>query len=68
MEVGQVSFHDQKRVLKIKIDRKSNEIINRLEKTRQELNPDFKVRAAYHSTDMWNGAGDWDYYAILCCH
>ena len=39
----QVGFHDQKRVLKVKIDRKNNEIINRLEKTRLELNPDFKV-------------------------
>ncbi len=39
----QVSFHDNKRVLKVKVAHKKNEIINRLEKTRQELEPDFKA-------------------------
>ncbi|KXZ51981.1 hypothetical protein GPECTOR_10g1003 [Gonium pectorale] len=40
MEIGQVGFHDQSLVLKVKVDRKNNEIINRLEKTRQERYPD----------------------------
>jgi hypothetical protein len=50
MEIGQVGFHDAKRVLKYKVDRKVNEIINRLEKTRQELTLDFQAeQEAYMS-------------------
>ena len=46
----QVGFNDPKRVLKVKVDRKTNEIINRLEKTRQELSPDFRAeKEAYMS-------------------
>lgn len=40
MEVGQVGFHDQKAVRKAKVDRKSNDIVNRLEKTHAERQPD----------------------------
>jgi hypothetical protein len=36
----QVGFHDQKNVRHCKVEKKVNEIINRLEKTRQERNPD----------------------------
>lgn len=39
MEVGQVGFHKEKEVRKIKIARRSNEIVNRLEKTKKTENP-----------------------------
>ena len=38
-----MGFHDTKRVRKAKVERRSNDIINRLEKTRQERNPDFRA-------------------------
>ena len=34
MEVGQVGFHDHKAVHTVKVDKKDNEIIKRLEKTK----------------------------------
>mmetsp|Transcript_40267 Transcript_40267/g.89421 ORF Transcript_40267/g.89421 Transcript_40267/m.89421 type:complete len:219 (+) Transcript_40267:83-739(+) len=43
MEVGQVSFHDPRNVKKVRVERKQNEIINRLEKTRVEKYPDLKA-------------------------
>lgn len=50
MEVGQVGFHDQKAVLKVKVEKKSNDIINRLERTRQEKHPDLQAeQEAYMS-------------------
>jgi hypothetical protein len=39
----QVGFHDAKRVRKAKVERKSNDIIKRLEKTRDERNPDLRA-------------------------
>eukprot|EP01025_Chloroclados_australasicus_P038801 TRINITY_DN4006_c0_g3_i1.p1 TRINITY_DN4006_c0_g3~~TRINITY_DN4006_c0_g3_i1.p1 ORF type:complete len:216 (-),score=25.73 TRINITY_DN4006_c0_g3_i1:461-1108(-) len=48
MEVGQVSFHDQKTVKKIKVEKKINEIVNRLNKTKVESYPDLQAeRCAY---------------------
>ncbi|KAF6262738.1 DUF814-domain-containing protein [Scenedesmus sp. NREL 46B-D3] len=43
MDVGQVGFHDEKVRRYTKVARKSNDILNRLEKTRRELQPDFKT-------------------------
>jgi len=43
MEVGQVGFHDEKAVKKIKVEKRSNEIINRLNKTKKELYPDLEL-------------------------
>ncbi|KIY97006.1 Coiled-coil domain-containing protein 25-like protein [Monoraphidium neglectum] len=43
MDIGQVGFHDAKRVRKAKVERKSNDIIKRLEKTRDERNPDLRA-------------------------
>uniref|UniRef100_A0A6B2LIL4 NFACT RNA-binding domain-containing protein n=1 Tax=Arcella intermedia TaxID=1963864 RepID=A0A6B2LIL4_9EUKA len=43
MEVGQVGFHNQKLVLKYKVAKKVNAIVNRLEKTKKELHPDLKA-------------------------
>mmetsp|Transcript_10389 Transcript_10389/g.16960 ORF Transcript_10389/g.16960 Transcript_10389/m.16960 type:complete len:213 (-) Transcript_10389:643-1281(-) len=41
MDVGQVGFFNDKMVRSVKVDKKKNEIINRLEKTRIETHPDF---------------------------
>ncbi|WIA37859.1 hypothetical protein OEZ86_014708 [Tetradesmus obliquus] len=43
MDVGQVGFYDEKVRRYTKVPRKSNDILNRLEKTRRELTPDFKT-------------------------
>ncbi|CAI4217610.1 unnamed protein product [Parascedosporium putredinis] len=42
MDVGQVSFHDQKRVRKVHVAQRENPIVNRLNKTKVEAKPDFK--------------------------
>lgn len=39
MEVGQVAFHKEREVKKIKVAKRSNDIINRLNKTKREENP-----------------------------
>lgn len=39
MEVGQVGFHKDNEVRKIRVAKRINEIINRLEKTRKEESP-----------------------------
>lgn len=39
MEVGQVSFHRDKDVRKIRVEKKINEIVNRLNKTKTESFP-----------------------------
>lgn len=43
MEVGQVGFHKQKEVRKIRVARRDNMIVNRLNKTKQEEHPDFRA-------------------------
>lgn len=43
MEVGQVGFYKDKEVRKIKVAKRINEIINRLEKTRKEEFPDLRA-------------------------
>ena len=43
MDVGQVSFHNNKEVIKVRVDKRINEIVNRLEKTKLELHPDFRA-------------------------
>eukprot|EP00238_Polyblepharides_amylifera_P010007 CAMPEP_0196589676 /NCGR_PEP_ID=MMETSP1081-20130531/64286_1 /TAXON_ID=36882 /ORGANISM="Pyramimonas amylifera, Strain CCMP720" /LENGTH=198 /DNA_ID=CAMNT_0041912541 /DNA_START=226 /DNA_END=822 /DNA_ORIENTATION=+ len=42
MDVGQVSFHNDKEVKKIKVESRCNEIINRLNKTKEEQYPDLQ--------------------------
>lgn len=39
MEVGQVGFHKDKEVRKIRISKRINEIVNRLNKTKREEHP-----------------------------
>ncbi|XP_055319127.1 coiled-coil domain-containing protein 25 [Sitodiplosis mosellana] len=43
MEVGQVSFHRDKDVRKIRVEKRINEIVNRLNKTKTEEHPDFRA-------------------------
>ncbi|XP_065062053.1 coiled-coil domain-containing protein 25-like isoform X2 [Rhopilema esculentum] len=42
MDVGQVGFHKNKLVKRIMVEKKSNEIINRLNKTKVEEDPNFQ--------------------------
>lgn len=43
MEVGQVAFHREKEVRKVHVEKRINEIVNRLNKTKREENPDFRA-------------------------
>ncbi|KAJ6626125.1 Coiled-coil domain-containing protein 25 [Pseudolycoriella hygida] len=43
MDVGQVSFHREKDVMKIRVEKRINEIVNRLNKTKTEEHPDFRL-------------------------
>lgn len=43
MEVGQVAFHRDKDVRKMRIEKRCNEIVNRLNKTKREEHPDFRA-------------------------
>ena len=49
MEVGQIGFHSHKAVKKIRLPTKDNAIVNRLNKTKEEKEVDF--RAARESRD-----------------
>jgi len=42
MAPGQVSFHDRKKVKKLRVEKKENHVINRLNKTKVERYPDLK--------------------------
>ncbi|XP_053604760.1 coiled-coil domain-containing protein 25 [Plodia interpunctella] len=43
MEVGQVAFHKDKDVRKVRVAKRNNEIVNRLNKTKKEAFPDFRL-------------------------
>ncbi|XP_022097015.1 coiled-coil domain-containing protein 25-like [Acanthaster planci] len=43
MDVGQVGFHKQKDVLSVKVEKRINEIVNRLNKTKEERMPDLQA-------------------------
>lgn len=43
MDVGQVGFHKQKEVRKIAVEKRVNEIVNRLNKTKEEKTLDFRM-------------------------
>ncbi|XP_067001884.1 coiled-coil domain-containing protein 25 isoform X2 [Anabrus simplex] len=43
MDVGQVGFHKDKEVRKIRVAKRCNDIINRLNKTKKEEHPDFRA-------------------------
>lgn len=42
MDVGQVAFHDDKAVRKVRVERRINEIINRLNRTKTQSEPKFR--------------------------
>ncbi|XP_047945864.1 coiled-coil domain-containing protein 25-like [Salvia hispanica] len=53
MEVGQVGFHDQKMVRTMKVEKRMNEIVNRLNKTKIERKPDLKAeREAVNASEI----------------
>lgn len=43
MEVGQVGFHKDKQVKTVRVEKRINEIVNRLNKTKIERKPDLRV-------------------------
>lgn len=43
MEVGQVAFHKDKEVRKVRVEKRINEVVNRLNKTKREEHPDFRA-------------------------
>lgn len=49
----QVGFHDSKRVRKAKVERKISDVINRLEKTRQERSPDLRAEKEVRPVQLW---------------
>ncbi|XP_050717022.1 coiled-coil domain-containing protein 25-like [Eriocheir sinensis] len=42
MDVGQVGFHSEKEVRKIRLEKRSNEVVNRLNKTKVEGHPNLR--------------------------
>ncbi|ORX44864.1 hypothetical protein BCR36DRAFT_585975 [Piromyces finnis] len=52
MDVGQVSFFNQKMVKRIKVEKRVNEIINRLNKTKVERNPDLNAEKIAHERQL----------------
>jgi len=43
MDVGQVSFHNPKQVRKMRVEKRINDIVTRLNKTKIETHPDFRA-------------------------
>lgn len=43
MEVGQVAFYKEKEVRKFNVEKRINETVNRLNKTKREEHPDFRT-------------------------
>ncbi|XP_064605617.1 coiled-coil domain-containing protein 25-like isoform X1 [Liolophura sinensis] len=43
MDVGQVGFYKQKDVRSVRVEKRINEIVNRLNKTKEEKHPDFRA-------------------------
>ncbi|GBG86062.1 hypothetical protein CBR_g40963 [Chara braunii] len=52
MDVGQVGFHSPKAVRTVRVEKRVNEVVNRLNKTRVERKPDLKAeREAYDAAE-----------------
>ncbi|OIW14596.1 hypothetical protein TanjilG_32938 [Lupinus angustifolius] len=52
MDVGQVGFHNSKMVRTVRVEKRLNEIVNRLNKTKVERKPDLKAeREAVNATE-----------------
>jgi hypothetical protein len=43
METGQVTFHNNKKVKRVFVDKRINEVVNRLNKTKVERYPDLML-------------------------
>ncbi|XP_021735516.1 coiled-coil domain-containing protein 25-like [Chenopodium quinoa] len=52
MDVGQVGFHNSKMVRTVRVEKRINEVVNRLNRTKVERTPDFKAeREAYGAAE-----------------
>ncbi|GAB2284856.1 hypothetical protein Dimus_019309 [Dionaea muscipula] len=52
MDVGQVGFHNSKMVRTVRVEKRINEVVNRLNRTKVERKPDFKAeREAYGAAE-----------------
>ncbi|KAL9226816.1 hypothetical protein vseg_002585 [Gypsophila vaccaria] len=52
MDVGQVGFHNSKMVRTVRVEKRINEVVNRLNRTKVERTPDFKAeREAYNNAE-----------------
>ncbi|KNA21759.1 hypothetical protein SOVF_040550 [Spinacia oleracea] len=52
MDVGQVGFHNSKMVRTVRVEKRINEVVNRLNRTKVERTPDFKAeREAYAAAE-----------------
>ncbi|MCO5574096.1 hypothetical protein L7F22_027873 [Adiantum nelumboides] len=52
MDVGQVGFHNSKLVKTVRVEKRINEVVNRLNKTKVERTPDLKAeREAYNAAE-----------------
>uniref|UniRef100_H3C503 Coiled-coil domain-containing protein 25 n=1 Tax=Tetraodon nigroviridis TaxID=99883 RepID=H3C503_TETNG len=54
MDVGQIGFHRQKDVKTVAVEKKINEIVNRLEKTKAERYPDLAAEKESRDTEERN--------------
>lgn len=52
MDVGQVGFKDRKRVKRITVEKRKNDIINRLEKTKRESFPNLAQEKEDHEREL----------------
>ncbi|XP_057810544.1 uncharacterized protein LOC131024969 [Salvia miltiorrhiza] len=53
MEVGQVGFYNQKMVRTVKVEKRLNEVVNKLNKTKVERKPDLKAeREAVNASEI----------------
>ncbi|GAM87768.1 hypothetical protein ANO11243_057960 [Dothideomycetidae sp. 11243] len=52
MATGQVSFHDQKKVRRIHVEKRENAIVNRLNKTKVEKQPDLRQEKADREREL----------------
>lgn len=43
MDVGQVGFHNDKEVRKVRVEKRHNDVVNRLQKTKEEKFPDLRA-------------------------
>jgi hypothetical protein len=52
MDVGQIGFHEPKEVRKFRVEKKKNEILNRINKTKREEHPDLEAEREQHDKEM----------------